>query len=39
MSNKRTDTENLDAISDALSDSLVNATDDEVLEEGLPRRN
>jgi hypothetical protein len=33
MSNKRTDTENLDAISDALSDSLVNATDDEVLEE------
>jgi Fic family protein len=33
MSNKRTDAEKLDAISDALSDSLLGATDEEILEE------
>lgn len=33
MSNKRTDTERLDAFSDALSGALIDATDAEVLEE------
>src|SRR4051812_20917932 len=33
MSNKRTEAEKLTALSDALSDSLVGATDTEILEE------
>jgi hypothetical protein len=33
MSNKRTDTENLHALCDALSDSVVGASDEEVIEE------
>jgi hypothetical protein len=33
MSNKRTDTENLHALCDALSDSVVRASDEEVIEE------
>jgi len=33
MSNKRTDTENLHSIYDALTDSVIGASDDEVIEE------